>query len=107
MVVATSPPVVDVDRSEVRRGYSLDDYRRFEAESVERHEYRDGEVVTMTGGSEAHNTITVNLVVLLGFLLRDSPLRLYSSDLRLWLPQYNRATYPDVMVVEGEPVFQE
>jgi len=67
MVVATSPPVVEVDTLEVRRGYSLDDYRRFEAESVERHEYRDGEVVTMTGGSEAHNTITVNLVVLLGF----------------------------------------
>ncbi|NMG59348.1 Uma2 family endonuclease [Geitlerinema sp. P-1104] len=107
MVVATSPPVIEVDRLDVRRGYSLEDYRRFEAESLERHEYRDGEVVTMTGGSEAHNTITVNLVVLLGFLLRDSPLRLYSSDLRLWLPQYNRATYPDVMVVEGEPVFQE
>ncbi|WP_159786761.1 Uma2 family endonuclease [Sodalinema gerasimenkoae] len=106
MVVATSPPVVEVDTSEVRRGYSLDDYRRFEAESLERHEYRDGEVVTMTGGSATHNKIVLAIV---SWLLNqlDSKYEVFASDLRLWLPQYNRATYPDVMVVEGEPVFQE
>ncbi|MFP4221134.1 MAG: Uma2 family endonuclease [Phormidium sp.] len=106
MVVATSPPVVEVDTSEVRRGYSLEDYRRFEAESVERHEYRDGKVVTMTGGSATHNKIVLAIV---SWLLNqlDSKYEVFASDLRLWLPQYNRATYPDVMVVEGEPVFQE
>jgi Uma2 family endonuclease len=98
--------VVEVDTLEVRRGYSLDDYRRFEAESVERHEYRDGEVVTMTGGSATHNKIVLAIV---SWLLNqlDSKYEVFASDLRLWLPQYNRATYPDVMVVEGEPVFQE
>ena len=106
MVVATSPPVIEVDTSEVRRGYSLEDYRRFEAESLERHEYRDGEVVTMTGGSATHNKIVLAIVSwLLGQL--DSQYEVFASDLRLWLPQYNRATYPDVMVVEGEPVFQD
>ncbi|NMG60268.1 Uma2 family endonuclease [Geitlerinema sp. P-1104] len=106
MGLATSPPVVEVDRSEVRRGYSLEDYRRFEAESLERHEYRDGEVVTMTGGSATHNKIVLAIVSwLLGQL--DSQYEVFASDLRLWLPQYNRATYPDVMVVEGEPVFQD
>jgi Uma2 family endonuclease len=98
--------VIEVDTSEVRRGYSLEDYRRFEAESLERHEYRDGEVVTMTGGSATHNKIVLAIVSwLLGQL--DSQYEVFASDLRLWLPQYNRATYPDVMVVEGEPVFQE
>ncbi len=106
MVVATSPPVIEVDTSEVRRGYSLEDYRRFEAESLERHEYRDGEVVTMTGGSATHNKIVLAIVSwLLGQL--DSQYEVFASDLRLWLPRHNRATYPDVMVVEGEPVFQE
>ncbi|TAO06036.1 MAG: Uma2 family endonuclease [Phormidium sp. SL48-SHIP] len=106
MGLATSPPVVEVDTSEVRRGYSLEDYRRFEAESLERHEYRDGEVVTMTGGSATHNKIVLAIVSwLLGQL--DSQYEVFASDLRLWLPQYNRATYPDVMVVEGEPVFQD
>lgn len=106
MGLATSPPVVEVDRLDVRRGYSLEDYRRFEAESLERHEYRDGEVVTMTGGSATHNKIVLAIVSwLLGQL--DSQYEVFASDLRLWLPQYNRATYPDVMVVEGEPVFQD
>ena len=27
------------------------------------------------------------------------------SDMRLWLPVYSRFTYPDVMVVDGEPDF--
>lgn len=107
VLVTPTPPTASSAESAATQSYSREAYRQFEANSLERHEYRDGEIVTMTGGSEAHNTITVNLVILLGFLLRDTDFRLYSSDLRLWLPAYNRGTYADVMVVEGQPEFHE
>jgi Uma2 family endonuclease len=41
----------------------------------------------------------------LGFLLRDTDFRLYNSDLRVWIPEYQCGTYTDLMVVNGQPEF--
>jgi len=84
---------------------TLEEYRKIEATAEERHEYRDGEIVTMPGGSETHSAITTNLLVYLGFLLRDTNFRLYNSDLRVWIPEHRCGTYPDLMVINGEPEF--
>lgn len=69
----------------------------------ERHEYRNGEIIAMTGGSEAHSAIASNLLIYLGFLLKDTDFRLYNSDLRIWIPDYQCGTYADLMVVDGQP----
>jgi Uma2 family endonuclease len=37
-----------------------------EENSPERHEYRDGEIITMSGGSEVHSAIASNLLIYLG-----------------------------------------
>ena len=74
-----------------------------EENNPERHEYRNGEIVTMLGGSEVHSAIASNFLIYLGFLLRDTDFRLYSSDLRIWIPDYQCGTYADLMVVNGEP----
>jgi Uma2 family endonuclease len=74
-----------------------------EENSPERHEYHDGEIITMSGGSEVHSAIASNFLIYLGFLLRDTNFRLYSSDLRVWIPDFQCGTYTDLMVVNGEP----
>jgi Uma2 family endonuclease len=74
-----------------------------EENALERHEYRNGEVVTMSGGSEAHSMIASNFLIYLGFLLRDTDFRLYGSDLRVWIPEHQCGTYADLMVLKGEP----
>jgi len=84
---------------------TLEEYRKIEATAEEKHEYRDGEIVTMPGGSETHSAIATNLLVYLGFLLRDTNFRLYNSDLRVWIPEHRCGTYPDLMVINGEPEF--
>ena len=81
---------------------TLDEYRTMEENNPERHEYRNGEIVTMSGGSEVHSAIASNFLIYLGFLLRDTDFRLYSSDLRIWIPDYQCGTYADLMVVNGE-----
>ena len=95
----TSPPDVMIYR------LTLDEYRAMEATNPERHEYRNGEVITMLGGSEAHSAIASNLLIYLGFLLRDTNFRLYGNDLRVWIPDHQCGTYTDLMVVNGEPEF--
>ena len=85
----------------------LEAYRNLETSAETKHEYHDGEIIEMTGGSINHNSILINLIVLLKLALRGTNYRLQSSDLRLWIPQYNRGLYPDLMIIAGEPLFSD
>lgn len=87
--------------------YTPDEYRQLEETAEFRNEYRDGEIVQMTGGTINHSRIIRNLSRVLGNLLEGQPFELFHNDLRLWIPRYRRGTYPDIMVIEGEPVFTE
>ncbi|HIK33762.1 MAG TPA: Uma2 family endonuclease [Oscillatoriales cyanobacterium M59_W2019_021] len=82
-----------------------DEYRAIEETAEERHEYCNGEIITMPGGSETHSAISSDLLICLGFLLRDTNFRIYNSDLRIWIPSFNCGTYADVFVIDGEPEF--
>ncbi|GAB4348983.1 MAG: Uma2 family endonuclease [Cyanophyceae cyanobacterium] len=99
--IAPEPPMVIA----TERRYSLDEYRSREASAEERHEYRNGEIVPMPGGSANHSAIALNLAAFLLVALRDTDSRVYGSDLRLWIPEVQRGTYPDVMVTDGALVF--
>jgi Uma2 family endonuclease len=87
--------------------YSPDEYRELEETAEFRNEYRDGEIVQLSAGSINHSRIIRNLSRVLGTLLEGQPYELFHNDLRLWIPRYRRGTYPDVMVIQGEPVFNE
>ncbi len=102
MIASTKPPTLP-DPTKTR--FTIDEYRAMEETAQERHEYCNGEIITMSGGSEVHSAIACNLLIYLGFLLRDTDFRLYNSDLRVWIPEYQRGTYTDLMVVKGEPEF--
>ncbi|TAG97940.1 MAG: Uma2 family endonuclease [Oscillatoriales cyanobacterium] len=103
VVIASTKPPTLTDPTKTR--FTLDEYRAMEETAEERHEYCNGEIITMSGGSEVHSAIACNLLIYLGFLLRDTDFRLYNSDLRVWIPEYQRGTYTDLMVVNGEPEF--
>lgn len=89
------------------RFYSIEEYFGYEETADYRSEYRNGEIVTSTGGSINHNQIVVNLVIALTLALREQDYSVYTSDLRLWIPRYRQYTYPDVLIIKGEPIFQE
>ncbi|MEZ2277122.1 MAG: Uma2 family endonuclease [Microcoleus sp.] len=103
MVIASTKPPILPEPTKTR--FTLDEYRAMEETAEERHEYCNGEIITISGGSEVHSAIACNLLIYLGFLLRDTDFRLYNSDLRVWIPEYQRGTYTDLMVLNGEPEF--
>ncbi len=84
---------------------SIEDYLEQEEAAEFKSEYYDGEVIPMAGASINHNQIVGNLYTAFNIAFRGNPYRVFMSDMRLWLPVYNRFTYPDVMVVDGEPDF--
>ena len=84
--------------------YSLDEYRQLEEAAEERHEYHNGEIVLMTGGSLIHACIIRNLMVLLHLALKDTSFKVYGGELRIWIPAHNRGLYPDLIVFQGTPI---
>lgn len=88
-----------------KRHYTPEEYLELEEKAEYKSEYRDGEIVPMTGGTTNHNEITLNFAAYLKFALRKQNYRVYMSDVRLWIPRYRQHTYPDIMVIQGEPVY--
>jgi len=92
---------------QAQRSYSLEEYLELEVASEERHEYIDGAIVPVTGGTPNHNQIAGNFYAELNFALKRQPYRVFVTDQRLWVPRKRVYTYPDVMVVQGELQLQE
>lgn len=87
--------------------YTGEEYFALEEKSDIKHEYHQGEIVPMTGGTTNHNRIIINLVAFLKFAFRGKPLSLFTSDVRLCLPEYDRYTYPDVQIISGDISYYE
>jgi Uma2 family endonuclease len=82
-------------------GYTLDDYLDLESVSNVKHEYLEGEIYAMAGGTPRHAALTLAVAGTLLAKLRGGPCRAFSSDLRILVPKTGLATYPDVAVVRG------
>jgi len=83
--------------------YTLDDYLSVEEMSAVRHEYLNGEIFAMAGGTPEHAALSAAVLTLLGGKLRGGPCRPYSADLRIRVRATGLATYPDAAVICGEP----
>jgi Uma2 family endonuclease len=68
-----------------------------EENSTVKHEYIDGHVYAMAGGTVDHGDIAVNVVAALRPLLRGGPCRVHNSDVKVRLGP-RRFVYPDVSV---------
>jgi Uma2 family endonuclease len=87
--------------------YSFAEYLQLEETAAYKNEYQDGEIVPMTGGTTDHNKIALNFAAYLKFALKGQKYNIFIGDVKLWIAQYRQATYPDVMLIEGEPIYYE
>jgi Uma2 family endonuclease len=85
-----------------RQVYSFDEYVELDAESRVKHEFLDGLVWAMAGGSPEHAAVAAAVGAALSAQLRGRPCRVYSADLRVRVRATGLATYPDVTVVCGK-----
>lgn len=83
------------------------EYINWERKTVTKHEYLDGEIVAMSGASNAHNIITMNTSYQLYGQLLDRDCFVYASDMRVRVQASVSYFYPDIAVVCGEPRFED
>ena len=80
--------------------YSYAEYLALEEESSVRHEYLDGEIYAMAGGSPDHAALAAALIRIVGGQLPPG-CRFFTSDLRVRIVATGLTTYPDAAVVCG------
>ena len=80
-------------------------YLEIERAAEFKSEYYQGEMFAMSGAQEAHVLITGKTLVQLYNQLGQRPCRVYSNDMRVRVTPVGLYTYPDVVVVCGEPKF--
>src|SRR5262245_24970651 len=102
-------------QAKAKSAYTIDQYLKIERASEERHEYVDGEIYAMAGESGEHGDISVNVVVSLGSQLRGTSCRARTKDTKVCSGPILRSgsstrgifSYPDVVVVCGEPEYHD
>jgi Uma2 family endonuclease len=78
---------------------SYAEYLAFEASSETKHEYVNGEVFDMAGGTIEHGALSMAVGTALSIALRGRPCRVLSSDVRVRVKATGISTYADVTVV--------
>ncbi|MCG6134125.1 MAG: Uma2 family endonuclease [Nostoc sp. LLA-1] len=73
-------------------------YLELEEKSEIKHEYIDGQVYAMAGTTDTHNTIGLNLALLIRNHLRGSECRVYFADIKARIEKLNRFYYPNIIV---------
>jgi len=91
----------------LRTKVSEQEYLAFERAAEERHEYADGEIFAMSGGTREHSLLASNVVGELHAALLERLCEAHGSDMRIHIPSTGRYTYADALVVCGEPVFTD
>ena len=82
--------------------YTYEDYRRFEEGTDAKHEYLDGQILAMAGGTPEHAALATAILGWLERRLAGGPCYPFSSDLRVRVRATGLATYPDVTVICGD-----
>ena len=90
-----------------KRKLTPEEYLEIERRAEYKSEYFNGEVFAMAGARRRHNVIAWNIGSELRQKLKGRNCEAYPNDMRVFVPETGLYTYPDLVVVCGEPSFQD
>ncbi|MFZ2727803.1 MAG: Uma2 family endonuclease [Methylococcaceae bacterium] len=83
--------------------YSIEEYLAAEEQANFKSEYYAGEIYPMAGGTLNHNQIIINLCIIFGLAFKKKDYRVFAGDVKLYIPPSESFTYPDIVVIKGQP----
>ena len=84
-----------------------EEYIASERKATLKSEYLNGEILAMSGASNAHNLITLDIATELNIQLRQKDCLVYANDMRVRTSPTGAYFYPDVAVVCNRPQFED
>lgn len=91
--------------AEALKRLTPEDYLKMEETSEIKHEYYQGELFALAGGSYNHNVIAGNFFACMHTAFRKKACSVFNSDMRVLVKQNSLYTYPDVSALCGEIQF--
>lgn len=83
------------------RRLSVADYLTFEQNAEIRHEFHNGEIFAMAGGTRNHGKLGANLITELTLIERRQGCTTFNGDVKVHIEASNRFVYPEASVVCG------
>jgi Uma2 family endonuclease len=88
---------------------TLEQYIQYDNEAEgrgeRRSEFLNGHMAEVEAATENHSLIVINLAGEVRSALKESSCRVYSQDLRVYMPLANECAYPDLVIVCGNREF--
>lgn len=81
--------------------YSFREYVKHDDDSSSKHEYLDGQIYAMAGGTPEHSALIASIGAQMANAVRGGPCRVHVTELRVRVMETGLATYPDVAIVCG------
>jgi Uma2 family endonuclease len=82
--------------------FTVDEYIEFEEKSDIRHEFHEGFLYPISGTSDAHNDIALNVSTALRAAFRKQGCKTYQENLKLEVIENTKFLYPDIMLTCDE-----
>jgi Uma2 family endonuclease len=82
-----------------RPRYTYADYLAVEMMGPGKHEFFNGDIYAMSGGTEDHSALAANTIAALVRAVGEGPCRVHSSDLRIYVEAVGMAAFPDASVL--------
>ena len=87
--------------------FTPEEYIALERKAEYKSEYFDGHIIAMSGASRQHNLIVMNISAELHLQFKGRGCEVYTNDMRVRPSPRDTYVYPDVVVVCGEPEFED
>ncbi len=87
--------------------YSLEEYLEMDRKSEERLEFWEGEIFDMSGVSEQHGELEVNLIVAFKQKLAGKGCRIFPANIRIKVPSMPPYRYGDLSALCGQAQFEK
>ena len=94
-------------RSKLSENDFLERELKNEDDSSARYEFLDGYIRDMGYATATHELLVGNFIYFLNHFYRKLDFKIYGSNRLLYVEEYNRYFYPDLQMVEGEPVYRD
>jgi Uma2 family endonuclease len=85
--------------------FTIEEYLEMERAAIEKSEYYQGEIFTMSGASPRHVVINRNLFGDLAYRSKGKSYRPSGSDMRVHIPENTLFTYPDISIFCGDIIY--
>lgn len=92
---------------EGKKVLTISEYLEAEDAAEARHEFQNGNIIAMAGGTLSHNAVKGEIYTLINIAIKSAkiPHMVLNSDTKVRIESANRFLYPDITISDGTPAY--